>query len=113
WLSPQGPGWWTGIVAHTHPGHAGFTASLPTFVAPFALGALAALRYRRRRRPLPLRPRAPRAADALADRDEGRRGGCPARSRPGAARRAGALASQLVDVGLRDRERRCEPTDGR
>jgi len=49
WLSPQGPGWWTGIVAHTHPGHAGFTASLPSFVAAFALGALAALRYRRPR----------------------------------------------------------------
>src|ERR671934_767331 len=37
WLSPQGPGWWTDLVAHTHPGHAGYTASLPSFVAAFGL----------------------------------------------------------------------------
>src|SRR5438067_9841445 len=49
WLSPQGPGWWTELVAHTHPGHSGYTASLPSFAAAFGLAALAALRYRRPR----------------------------------------------------------------
>ncbi len=47
WLSPQGPGWWTSLVAHTNPGHAGLTASLPSFAAAFGLAALASLRYRR------------------------------------------------------------------
>ena len=49
WLSPVGPSWWTSLVAHTHPGHSVYTASLPAFVASFALAALAALRYRRPR----------------------------------------------------------------
>jgi nucleobase:cation symporter-1, NCS1 family len=47
WLSPVGPGWWTRLVEHTHPGYVSFTASLPSFAAAFALAALAALRYRR------------------------------------------------------------------
>src|SRR5690242_11963318 len=47
WLSPVGPGWWTRIVEHTHPGYVSFTASLPSFAASFALAGLAALRYRR------------------------------------------------------------------
>jgi putative hydroxymethylpyrimidine transporter CytX len=47
WLSPQGPGWWTSLVAHTHPGHAGYTASLPSFAVAFLLGALASLPARR------------------------------------------------------------------
>src|SRR5439155_19922230 len=49
WLSPVGPGWWTRLVEHTHPGYVSFTASLPSFAAAFALAALAALRYRRPR----------------------------------------------------------------
>jgi len=49
WLSPQGPAWWTDLVAHTHPGHSGYTASVPSFAAAFGLAALAALRYRRPR----------------------------------------------------------------
>ncbi len=49
WLSPVGPPWWTSLVAHTHPGNVSFTASLPAFVASFALAALGALRYRRPR----------------------------------------------------------------
>jgi NCS1 family nucleobase:cation symporter-1 len=47
WLSPVGPHWWTSLVAHTHPGHSTWTATLPSFVAAFVLAALAALRYRR------------------------------------------------------------------
>jgi NCS1 family nucleobase:cation symporter-1 len=42
WLSPQGPSWWTGIVAHTDP-HAlpWGGASLPSFVAAFGLALVA------------------------------------------------------------------------
>jgi NCS1 family nucleobase:cation symporter-1 len=47
WLSPVGPGWWTRLVDHTHPGYVSFTASLPAFGASFALAGLFALRYRR------------------------------------------------------------------
>jgi putative hydroxymethylpyrimidine transporter CytX len=48
WLSPQGPGWWTGLVAHAHP-HAlpWGGASLPSFAAAFALAALARTLARR------------------------------------------------------------------
>jgi NCS1 family nucleobase:cation symporter-1 len=66
WLSPVGPSWWTRIVEHVHPGHAAWTASLPSFAAAFALTALAAwararidssrAAARRRREPL-ARPR--------------------------------------------------------
>jgi NCS1 family nucleobase:cation symporter-1 len=49
WLSPVGPQWWTSLVAHTHPGHSSWTATLPSFAAAFGLAALAALRYRRPR----------------------------------------------------------------
>ena len=43
WLAPVGPGWWTDLVAHTHP-HAlpWGGASLPSFAAAFALAAAAA-----------------------------------------------------------------------
>ena len=42
WLSPQGPSWWTDLVAHTDP-HAlpWGGASLPSFAAAFALALLA------------------------------------------------------------------------
>jgi NCS1 family nucleobase:cation symporter-1 len=43
WLSPQGPAWWTGLVAHLHPGHSTWTASLPSFAAAFVLASAAAL----------------------------------------------------------------------
>jgi putative hydroxymethylpyrimidine transporter CytX len=43
WLSPQGPGWWTDLVARLHPGHATWTASLPSFAAAFVLATAAAL----------------------------------------------------------------------
>ncbi len=48
WLYPQGPGWWTSIVAHTHP-HAlpWGGASLPSFAAAFVLAALARVLARR------------------------------------------------------------------
>jgi NCS1 family nucleobase:cation symporter-1 len=48
WLYPQGPRWWTNIVAHTHP-HAlpWGGASLPSFVAAFVLAALARIVARR------------------------------------------------------------------
>jgi nucleobase:cation symporter-1, NCS1 family len=42
WLSPVGPSWWTNVVAHTGPGHARLTASLPSFAAAFGLTLLAA-----------------------------------------------------------------------
>ena len=65
WLSPQGPSWWTDAVAHLHPGHATWTASLPSFAAAFVLATAAGLVFgredarrvgRRSREPLP-RPR--------------------------------------------------------
>ena len=37
WLSPVGPGWWTTLVARTHPVNVTFTASLPSFAAAFLL----------------------------------------------------------------------------
>ncbi|HEY4347684.1 MAG TPA: cytosine permease [Gaiellaceae bacterium] len=48
WLYPDGPGWWTRLVAHTHP-HAlpWGGASIPSFAAAFALTALAGILARR------------------------------------------------------------------
>src|SRR6476660_1364422 len=43
WLSPQGPRWWIDAVAHLHPGHASWTASLPSFAAAFVLATVAGL----------------------------------------------------------------------
>ncbi len=47
WLYPQGPGWWTRLVAHAHP-HAlpWGGASLPSFAAAFVLALLARLAVR-------------------------------------------------------------------
>jgi putative hydroxymethylpyrimidine transporter CytX len=47
WLSPQGPSWWTDLVAHLHPGHATWTASLPSFAAAFVLATAASLVFGR------------------------------------------------------------------
>ncbi|HZT92190.1 MAG TPA: cytosine permease [Gaiellaceae bacterium] len=48
WLSPQGPSWWTKLVAYAHP-HASpwGGASLPSFAASFAVAALARAAARR------------------------------------------------------------------
>ena len=48
WLYPQGPAWWTRLVAHAHP-HAlpWGGASLPSFAAAFGLAALARVVARR------------------------------------------------------------------
>jgi nucleobase:cation symporter-1, NCS1 family len=48
WLYPEGPGWWTRMVAHAHP-HAlpWGGASLPSFLAAFGLAALARSLVRR------------------------------------------------------------------
>jgi NCS1 family nucleobase:cation symporter-1 len=48
WLAPVGPGWWTSLVAHTHP-HASpwGGASLPSFAVAFGLAALARALSRR------------------------------------------------------------------
>jgi NCS1 family nucleobase:cation symporter-1 len=48
WLYPDGPGWWTRLVTHAHP-HAlpWGGASLPSFLAAFALAAGARLLARR------------------------------------------------------------------
>jgi putative hydroxymethylpyrimidine transporter CytX len=54
WLSPVGPGWWTSLVARTHPGNVTFTASLPSFGLAFLLTAgltLAGRAAARRHRP--------------------------------------------------------------
>jgi nucleobase:cation symporter-1, NCS1 family len=53
WLSPVGPGWWTRVVAHTHP-HAlpWGGASLPSFAVAFGLAAVVRLVARRRRAPI-------------------------------------------------------------
>jgi NCS1 family nucleobase:cation symporter-1 len=37
WLSPVGPGWWTRLVAHTHPGQGALGGSLPSFALAFLL----------------------------------------------------------------------------
>ena len=44
WLYPDGPGWWTRLVAHTHP-HAlpWGGASIPSFLAAFVLAGVARL----------------------------------------------------------------------
>ncbi len=49
WLYPDGPAWWTRLVAHTHP-HAlpWGGASVPSFLAAFGLASLACLVTRRR-----------------------------------------------------------------
>ena len=48
WLSPQGPEWWTRLVAQTHPHTLPWGgASLPSFVAAFVLATLARLVARR------------------------------------------------------------------
>jgi nucleobase:cation symporter-1, NCS1 family len=48
WLSPQGPHWWTALVAHTHPHTLPWGgASLPSFAAAFALATLARVVARR------------------------------------------------------------------
>ena len=39
WIEPVGPGWWTSLVAHAHPGGLHTGASLPAFAAAFALTA--------------------------------------------------------------------------
>jgi nucleobase:cation symporter-1, NCS1 family len=48
WLSPVGPGWWTSLVAHTHPGVGAIGGSLPSFALSLALGLVfgAAVRTR-------------------------------------------------------------------
>jgi purine-cytosine permease-like protein len=48
WLYPQGPSWWTDLVAHTSP-HAlpWGGASLPSFLVAFGLAALARALSRR------------------------------------------------------------------
>jgi putative hydroxymethylpyrimidine transporter CytX len=43
WLSPQGPNWWIDAVAQLHPGHATWTASLPSFAVAFVLATVAGL----------------------------------------------------------------------
>ena len=43
WLSPQGPSWWTDLFSGINPGHAGWTASLPSFAAAFVLATVAGL----------------------------------------------------------------------
>ncbi len=48
WLSPVGPGWWTSLVEHTHPGQGAIGGSLPSFALSFALALLLAAASRHR-----------------------------------------------------------------
>jgi nucleobase:cation symporter-1, NCS1 family len=51
WLSPVGPSWWTGFVAHTDPHSLPWGgASMPSFLAAFGLTALARLLFAARDR---------------------------------------------------------------
>jgi putative hydroxymethylpyrimidine transporter CytX len=53
WLFPQGPRWWTSLVAHTHPHSLPWGgASLPSFAVAFGLAGAARLVARRRRAPI-------------------------------------------------------------
>jgi hypothetical protein len=53
WLYPDGPGWWTSLVAHTDPHSLPWGgASLPSFALAFALTSAAGLLARR---PVPAR----------------------------------------------------------
>jgi putative hydroxymethylpyrimidine transporter CytX len=48
WLLPEGPGWWTRLVAHAHPHPLPWGgASLPSFVAAFGLAVVARLAAKR------------------------------------------------------------------
>jgi putative hydroxymethylpyrimidine transporter CytX len=47
WLYPTGPHWWLDLVAHVHPHAIGFSASLPSFGAAFALSLVLGLGARR------------------------------------------------------------------
>lgn len=47
WLSPQGPSWWVDLVEHLNPGHATWTASLPSFAAAFVLATALGLLFPR------------------------------------------------------------------
>src|ERR671937_1350778 len=40
WLQPTGPGWWTNLVGHAHPGTLHIGATLPSFAVSFALGGV-------------------------------------------------------------------------
>jgi putative hydroxymethylpyrimidine transporter CytX len=53
WLSPVGPGWWTSLVAHTHPGNVSFTASLPSFAVAFVIAFAFSLAARGSGAPVP------------------------------------------------------------
>jgi nucleobase:cation symporter-1, NCS1 family len=48
WLSPNGPSWWVDFVQHLSPATADLNASVPSFLASFALAALLAVAARRR-----------------------------------------------------------------
>jgi NCS1 family nucleobase:cation symporter-1 len=50
WLAPVGPGWWTRLVEHTHPGQGAVGGSLPSFAASFALSLALAAPFRAYRR---------------------------------------------------------------
>jgi nucleobase:cation symporter-1, NCS1 family len=60
WLAPVGPGTWTRLVDHTHPGHGAIGGSLPSFAVSFVLSlglTVAARAIARRHRPSVERPR--------------------------------------------------------
>ena len=93
WLYPQGPGWWTRLVAHAHP-HAlpWGGASLPSFAAAFALARLARLAARRPAysRARDRAHREPLARPAAGPAAAGRRRLVPRRARATAAARSRA-----------------------
>jgi NCS1 family nucleobase:cation symporter-1 len=48
WLHPVGPGWWTDLVARTHPQDLGIGATLPSFALAFLLAGAVAVAGGRR-----------------------------------------------------------------
>ncbi len=48
WLEPSGPGWWTSLIAHTHPGQVASGGSLPSFALSFLLALLVGVLVRLR-----------------------------------------------------------------
>ena len=87
WLAPVGPGTWTRLIDHTHPGQGAIGGSLPSFAVAFVLSlglTVAARAIARRHRPPVERPRVGR--DGADRRRPVVRGAGAASSPPGSDR---------------------------
>jgi purine-cytosine permease-like protein len=91
WLAPVGPGSWTRLVEHTHPGQGAIGGSLPSFALSFVLSlglTVAGRAIARRHRPSVARPGVGRDA---ADRRRPVVRGAGAASAPPAGDRGGEV----------------------